>query len=205
MNLPLPVAVGIWIVLAVVLLAVMWFGWRGRSRRGRALVTTLPSRPDDAALGAARTQPVDAVYVSSTTAGDWLDRVASHDLGFRSKATVQVFDGGVVVGRAGAEDVFVPAADVVEAKTAPGMAGKFVGKDGLVVVTWRLAPSGAKSTADGGDVVTLDTGLRTRHAADRPLLVDAVNALRPGGPPPGDAAQTGARDDAAQETTEEKK
>lgn len=205
MNLPLPVAVGIWIVIAAALLAVMWFGWRGRSRRSRALVPVLPARPDDAALGAARTQPVDAVYVSSTTAGDWLDRVASHDLGFRSQATVQVFDGGLVVARAGAEDVFVPAADLVEAKTAPGMAGKFVGKDGLVVVTWRVTPPGAKSAADGGDVVTLDTGLRTRHAADRPLLVDAVNALRPGGRAPDGAAPTGARDDAAQETTEENK
>jgi hypothetical protein len=194
-NLPLPVAVGIWIVLAAALLAIMWFGWRGRSRRSRALVPALPSRPDDAALGEARTQPVDAVYVSSTTAGDWLDRVASHDLGFRSNATVQVFAGGVVVAREGAEDVFVPAADVVEAKTAPGMAGKFVGKDGLVVVTWRLVAPGT----DGP--VTLDTGLRTRHAADRPLLVDAVNALRP----QEGAAEAGARDDAAQETTEENK
>jgi len=199
MNLPLPVAVGIWIVIALALLAVMWFGWRGRSRRSRALVPGLPARPDDAALGEARTQPVDAVYVSSTTAGDWLDRVASHDLGFRSNATVQVFGGGVVVEREGAKDVFVPAAAVVEARTAPGMAGKFVGKDGLVVVTWRLAAPGADGT------VTLDTGLRTRHAADRPLLVDAVNALRPQGPAPEGAAPTGARDDAAQETTEEKK
>jgi len=200
MNLPMPVAVGIWIVLAAALLAVMWFGWRGRSRRSRALVPALPARPDDATLGEARTQPVDAVYVSSTTAGDWLDRVASHDLGFRSNATVRVFAGGVVVEREGAEDVFVPAADVVEAKTAPGMAGKFVGKDGLVVVTWRLTAPGA----DGP--VTLDTGLRTRHAADRPLLVDAVNALRDGAGTPGaGAAQTGARDDAAQETTEENK
>ncbi|MGC5166313.1 hypothetical protein [Luteimicrobium sp. DT211] len=199
MNLPLPVAVGIWVVLAAALLSIMWFGWRGRSRRGRALVPALPARPDDAALGEARTQPVDAVYVSSTTAGDWLDRVASHDLGFRSNATVQVFAGGVVVERQGAEDVFVPAEAVVEAKTAPGMAGKFVGKDGLVVVTWRLAAPGADGT------VALDTGLRTRHADDRPLLVDAVNALRPAGHAPGDAAPTAARDDAAQETTEEKK
>ena len=44
--------------------------------------------PDD--LGATRLGPLEATYVSSSTTGDWLDRVAAHDLGSRSAAQVEV-------------------------------------------------------------------------------------------------------------------
>jgi hypothetical protein len=169
-NLPLPVAVAIMVLIAAALFAVMWVGWRGRVRRTAPLVPSLPQPPDD--LGAARTAPIDAVYVSSTTAGDWLDRIAAQDLGFRSRAVVQVFDAGVRIERAGGHDVFVPAAAVRGAATSPGMAGKFVGKDGLVVVTWTLRTPESSTT--------LDTGLRTTHAAERPVLVDAVRSLQTG-------------------------
>jgi hypothetical protein len=177
MNLPLPVAVAIMALVAAALLAIMWFGWRGRVRRSAPLVPSLPEAPTDP--GAARTEPIDAVYVSSTTAGDWLDRVAAQDLGFRSQAVVQVFDAGIMIGREGAQDVFVPAASLTGASTAPGMAGKFVGKDGLVVVTWT--PGGAVGTGAGAaGGTTLDTGLRTKHAADRPVLLDAARSLLTG-------------------------
>jgi hypothetical protein len=85
---------------------------------------------------------------------------------------VQVFDAGVRIERAGGHDVFVPAAAVRGAATSPGMAGKFVGKDGLVVVTWTLRTPESSTT--------LDTGLRTMHAAERPVLVDAVRSLQTG-------------------------
>ncbi|PJI85608.1 hypothetical protein [Luteimicrobium subarcticum] len=166
MNLPMPVAVGIWIVIGIALFVIMWRGWRHRERRGAALVPDLPPVPATGDLGTTRTGEIAGVYVSSTTAGDWLDRVAAHDLGYRSRAVAQVFDTGVLITREGAHDVFVPADRLVDVTTSPGMAGKFVGKDGLVVVTWE-APG-----------ATLDTGLRTQHPGDRAVLVDAVRALR---------------------------
>jgi hypothetical protein len=141
-------------------------GWRGRRRRTGGLVETLPTAPQD--LGAARTEPIEAQYVTTTRAGDWLDRVAAADLGVRGNATVQVFDAGVRIDRQGEPEVFLPAAALVGAGTAPGMAGKVVGREGLVVLTWR---------ADPNDERGLDTGLRTRHAADRDLLVAAASAL----------------------------
>ncbi|WP_315095243.1 hypothetical protein [uncultured Cellulomonas sp.] len=163
------------VVLALVVVLVLWAmraGWRARTRRSSALVPALPVAPAD--LGSTRLGPVDAVYVSTTRAGDWLDRVTAHDLGVRSRAQVTVLDAGVRITREGAADVFVPAASLRGASTAPGMAGKVVGGDGLVVLTWQ---------ADPADPRGLDTGLRPQHAADRGRLIESVTALTTGRAP----------------------
>lgn len=164
MNLPLPVAVALMLGLAALALVGMRVGWRHRVRRTAAILPdALPVGPADP--GTARTGPLPAVYVSTTTAGDWLDRLASHGLGERSRSTVQVFDAGVVIRRPSSTDVFVPAADLLSARLDRGMAGKYVGREGLVVLRWRL-----------GDV-PVDTGLRTDRSADRTLLHDALTRL----------------------------
>jgi hypothetical protein len=142
----------------------MWRGWRRRVLASAAAVPAIPAVPDD--LGATRLGPLEATYVSSTTAGDWLDRIAAHDLGARSAAEVEVHDTGVLLRRPGATDVFVPADRLRAVGTAPGMAGKFMGGDGLVVLTW-----------DTGADRLLDTGLLVRHRTERPALVEAVQAL----------------------------
>lgn len=157
------------VILVVVAAAAgwgMWLGWRRRVRASTVAVPAIPAVPDD--LGATRLGPLEATYVSSTTAGDWLDRVAAHDLGSRSAAQVEVHDAGVLLRRRGAADLFVPADRLRTVGTTPGMAGKFMGRDGLVVLTW-----------DSGDRV-LDTGLLVRHRSQRPALVQAVQALIPG-------------------------
>ena len=158
------------ISIFVVLLALagwgMWRGWRRRARESAAAVPAIPAVPDE--LGATRLGPLEATYVSSTTAGDWLDRVAAHDLGNRSAAQVEVHDAGVLLRRRGATDVFVPAARLRAVATAPGMAGKFMGGEGLVVLTW-----------DTDTDRVLDTGLLVRHRTQRPALVEAVRALIP--------------------------
>ncbi|MGY4642588.1 PH-like domain-containing protein [Cellulomonas sp. URHB0016] len=168
------VSVVVLVAVAALALVGMWRGWRGRGGRSQTFLPALPAAPAD--LGGTRLGPLDAVYVSTTRAGDWLDRVVAHGLGVRSPATVDVFDAGVRIGRTGAPDVFVPAGSLRGATTAPGMAGKFVGGDGLVVLTWQAAADDPRG---------LDTGLRPRHAADRPRLVEAVAALidvTPGAP-----------------------
>jgi hypothetical protein len=135
-------------------------------------VTSLPSVPSE--LGAARLAPVDATYVSTTRAGDWLDRVTTHDLGVRSPAQVGVFDAGVQITRQGATDLFVPTTALRGASGAPGMAGKVVGGEGLVVLTWQADPTDPRG---------LDTGLRPKHAADRERLLAALTTLTPGQAP----------------------
>lgn len=150
----------------------MWLGWR---RRGRAQSHLPPPRPVE-------TEPAGrayaGVYVSTTTHGDWLDRVVVHGLGVRSDVSAYVGPDGVALVRRGAPSVLVPRADLVGAARAPGMAGTFVEADGLAVITWVL----------GG--TTLDTGIRLRRAADTADLVAAVSALAPDGGAAADGGDT---------------
>ena len=157
------------IALTVLLLAVFggicWLMWRGyRHRAGRQ--ADLP-QPASAAPGEGLDpdEGVEGIYASTTTHGDWLDRIAVHGLGVRSNAMLTVANEGVFFAREAAPDLFIPAADIVGAELAPGIAGKVTGGDGVVLVTWRLGER------------TLDTGFHPRAKAERERLVEAVNAL----------------------------
>lgn len=163
---PLWLSVTLWALLGLLACFGMWRGWRRMTRESAAAVPAIPGVPDE--LGATRLGPLEATYVSSTTSGDWLGRVAAHDLGNRSAAQVEVHDAGVLLRRRGATDVFVPASRLRAVGTAPGMAGKFMGGEGLVVLTWSPAEDRL-----------LDTGLLVRHRDDRPALVQAVQGLIP--------------------------
>lgn len=180
MNLPAPVAVGLWIVVGVVLLTLVLTGRRRLATRSRETVPAPPAAPLDAgALGERLLGPLECVYVSSTLHGDWLARVGAHGLGDRARAEVSVYTGGVVVDRDGTGPLHLPTAALRGVGTAPGMAGKFVGRDGLAVLTWQVPADGATDTA--GPVV-LDTGLRLRHHADTARVLDAVRPLVPSTP-----------------------
>ncbi|WP_307958338.1 hypothetical protein [Sinomonas sp. ASV486] len=149
------------LAFALVLLALMWLGWRRRIRRQSGIGTPQPT-PADA--GAERFRCAGQ-YVVTTTAGDWLDRVAAHGLGVRTGADAVVTDAGVVFERSGARDVFIPRDDLEGVRLESGMAGKFVEKDGLVVLAWRL----------GGTAV--DTGFRPRYAEEKNAFVAAIEDL----------------------------
>ncbi|WP_125610421.1 hypothetical protein [Specibacter cremeus] len=151
------------IALVVVIFGLIGWGWRGRLKR-QAGVAPLPDVP--VALG----EPLLTVpgqYVVTTMAGDWLDRLAVHGLGVRTNAELTVHPEGVLVARTGAADLFIGRDTLTEITTTAGLAGKFVEKDGLVVIGWRL----------GGRPV--DTGFRTRAAEDKRPLVTALENLLP--------------------------
>ena len=166
-SVPVPISVTVLVLIAALALYGMWRGWVGRTKRSALLVPELPAIPAD--LGDARSQAFQVTYVSSTRAGDWLDRVSTQDLGARSAATAQVHDTGLMLSRVGAQSLFIPASHLVGTSLTPGMAGKFVGRDGIVVVTWH--PAGPDSD------LALDTGLFPAHKADRDVLQAAINEL----------------------------
>lgn len=154
-------------LLAVVAVALlMRRGWRRRAQR-HADLPPLPAVPP-AHEPAVTLGPVEATYVSTTTSGDWLDRVVALGLGARSESLVAVSRAGVAVDRRGAETpLFLPAPAIRSVGWTSGMAGKFVGGEGILVVTWAH-----------GDRL-LDTGLHVRHATESTALHDAVAALLP--------------------------
>ncbi|HEY5184033.1 MAG TPA: hypothetical protein VIM19_03810 [Actinomycetes bacterium] len=155
----LSVAVVLFVLLGV---AGMAWGWRNKGRR-QADLPGLPAVP--AGLGEPLVDDVEGVYVATTSAGDWLDRIVVHGLGVRSNARVTVAPPGVLLAREGAPDVFVPAELLTGVQLAKGMAGTVVEDDGLVVLTWRH-----------GDR-QLATGFRPRYAADRDVVVAAAGQL----------------------------
>lgn len=147
-------------LIAVVLLMI-GLGWRNRLRR-QSDVEQLPAVPQELSLPLAA---ADGQYVATTTAGDWLDRIAVHGLGIRTDAELTVHPEGVLFERSGAGPLFIPANRVTGVRQDSGMAGKFVEKDGLLVVSWTL----------GGR--ELDTGFRTRRADDKPAVLEAFQEL----------------------------
>ena len=174
-------AVVLLILLAIVLVRyVTLVGPRRLAQRTSSIVPPPPSVPGSGpaadgspdTLGPARFGPVQAIYVSSTLHGDWLARIGAHSLGERSNAQISVHDHGVLIARDGTQDVWLPAATLHDAALTPGIAGKYVGGDGLVVLTWTIPE------ADDVPATTIDTGLRTRHAPDRSGLITAVRDLQ---------------------------
>lgn len=150
------------LLLVPVLWGLLWVGWKRRQRR-QGGVPAPAAAPGS--LGPAQFGPVEATYVSSTSAGDWLDRIAVHGLGVRSAAQVSVLADGVLVARRGAPDVWVGRADLLGVRRERGMAGKFVEAEGLVVLTWQLGEH------------AVDTGLRVRRDSERDALEEAVRAM----------------------------
>jgi hypothetical protein len=156
---------------------------RGWVRRGRRQADIAP--PPAAPALPAEQLPLDitgveARFLGSNRAGEWLDRVVVHGLGTPSAAQVSVRGArgsavsGVWVHRVGAPDVFVPAADVLGARHDRAAAARAYGAGGVLVVTWRLGTS------------RLEFGLRVRDPARAEQLRIAIDALASVTQAPGD-------------------
>jgi hypothetical protein len=143
-------------VFVLLLVAGMWLGWRNRARR-QAGLPDLPAVPE--VLGAERLAPAPGLYVGTTFASSWQDRVVHAGLGRRADATLALYDSGALIDRTGAPPVFVPAGDLLDARLAPALAGKVMGAGGLLVLRWRL----------GGH--ELDTGFRADDKSVYPSWV----------------------------------
>jgi hypothetical protein len=157
------------LAIAVVVFVLLAIGWRNRLKR-QADVEQLPPVP------AAPGEPLavaEGQYVATTTGGDWLDRIAVHGLGIRTNSTLAVYPHGVLFDRSGAPALYIPAGSLAGVRQDSGMAGKFVEKDGLLVLTWT---HGSRE---------LDTGFRTRRAADKDVLYTTVQQLIPSAPATG--------------------
>jgi len=153
------------VLLAVVLLwLLMLKGWRGRVRRQGDLPP--PPRPPDVA-GEVVVPATPGLFIGTTFADDWLDRVAVHDLAHRAAGWIRLDTLGVRIEREGLPDLFLPYGDIEQAGLGDALAGKVIGTEGMVLLDWRL----------GSRLLT--SGFRADdHGAHR-RLVDAVTAHLP--------------------------
>ncbi len=145
--------------VAVIVLALLALrrGWRRRAHRQQW--PALPPVPAPASA----TRSITGKYIGTVSRGDWLDRIVAG--GAMARADVSTTAEGLLLDREGEEPLFVPAADLVDVGTAPGMLQKVFGRHGVLTVTWRWG---------GADVVS---GIWFADPADQATVADWVRGL----------------------------
>ncbi|HET7739323.1 MAG TPA: transporter [Mycobacterium sp.] len=142
------------IMAAVLVLLIAFFirqmmrGWLRRAQRQVEMIGALPPLPDT--VGPAIIPATRGLYVGSTIAPSWQDRIAVGDLGFRSKAVLTRYPEGIMVQRTGAGPIWIPDESITALRTERGIAGKALTNDGILAIRWKL-PSGTE----------IDTGFRS--------------------------------------------
>ncbi len=137
-------------------------GWRGRVAR-QSGIGPLPELPAD--LGPELADPLPGVYVSTTSAGSWQDRIVVHGLGRRARVLVGLTAQGVLLDRVGEPPIFLPIADITAVATAPGIAGKVMAlPEGVLVITWSLAGT------------PVDSGIRSDDSVDQARWIEAARS-----------------------------
>lgn len=142
-------------VIVVAIVVLVWLGliglllrgWRNRGRRQADTIGEMPIAPDD--LGATLLGPHTGLYVGSTLAPSWQNRVAVGDIGDRAAASLTAHPGGILMRRSGATEIWIPRASITAVRTERGLAGKVMTAGGLLAIRWVL-PSGTE----------IDSGLR---------------------------------------------
>ena len=140
-------------MLIAFLIRQMLRGWLHRARRQAQLIGTLPPMPDT--VGPALIPATKGLYVGSTLAPSWLDRIAVGDLGFRAKAVLTRYPEGIMLQRTGTGPIWIPDDAITAIRTERGIAGKAMTHQGILAIRWRL-PSGTE----------IDTGFRADNRAD---------------------------------------
>src|SRR5262249_37513719 len=142
----LVIAAGLAVLIALAIRQ-MIRGWLRRAQRQAQMIGTLPPLPDT--VGPALIPATKGLYVGSTLAPSWLDRIAVGDLGYRTKAVLTRYPEGIMLQRSGAGPIWIPDDAIAAIRTEKGIAGKAMTHEGILAIRWRL-PSGAE----------IDTGFR---------------------------------------------
>jgi hypothetical protein len=157
----------LWVLGLVAICALVAYGmlagWRHRGGRQSGLAP-LPTAPAD--LGDDLVAPVTGLYISTTTAGEWQDRIVAQGLGRRAAGAIRLSAAGVCIERDGESDIFIPVASIDAVGTTPGVAGKVMGMaHGVLLVRWMLGE------------VKLESGFRANSDRAQADFIDAAREL----------------------------
>lgn len=164
------------VVLIGVVIRRMLRGWKHRAQRQVELIGDLPPAP--ASVSPAVIAPTRGLYLGSTIAPNWLERVNVGDLGYRCKAVLTRYPEGILVERSGTGPIWMPVASISGVRTERAMAGKVLPGGGaagdntgrILVIRWRL-PSGTE----------IDTGFRGEDRGVYSQWIDQHEADREAG------------------------
>ena len=135
------------VVIWFALISLALWGWRGRGRRQADEIGALPTAPAD--LGERVRGPHTGLYLGSTLAPSWQNRVAVGDIGDRADSLLSEYADGLLLERKGASQIWIPRDAIRAVRTERGIAGKVMTRDGVLVIRWEL-PTGT----------LMDSGLR---------------------------------------------
>ncbi|MFD8245013.1 transporter [Nocardia sp. NPDC059691] len=159
----------LWVVGLLILFAaclwLMYRGWRNRAARQAERIGTLPTVP--AELGAQVLEPTTGLYLGSTIAPSWQDRITVGDLGFRATAELTRFEKGILLERDGATVIWIPDESITAVRTERGHAGKVMTEDGVLVIRWKLPTGTEIDTGFRGDDKSVYPAWRRLPAADQ--------------------------------------
>jgi len=151
------------VVVIAVVIQLMMLGWRRRAQRQAELIGDLPDVPVDVGTATITTR---GLYCGCTMAPVWDERITAGDLGYRSKAVLTRYPGGILLERIRALPIWIPRESITAIRMERGIAGKVVARIGILAIRWGL-PSG----------VEIDTGFRANNRRE----YDAWLEGRPGG------------------------
>ena len=124
------------IALVVWLVVQQWRGWK---RPARLELEQFPAPPLELTGedGAALLPAIEGVYLGTSMAGDWKDRVTVGDVGQRSTAALHLSGAGLLIDRVSASPLWIPSKSVRGARTGKVLVGRPIGNADLLI-TWQL-------------------------------------------------------------------
>jgi hypothetical protein len=140
-------------------------GWQRKARAQSVLVPPFPEVPESP--GEPVLPETTGLYVSTTTAGNWQDRIVTRGAGLRSNATLRFYDAGIEIDRVGAPGFWIPVETLTGVRRASQIAGKVMGMENLLVITWKAGET------------LLDTGIRGDDVDVYPRWIEAIMAVVP--------------------------
>jgi hypothetical protein len=148
---------------AAVVYGLMLMGWRSRQRRQ----VELPEPPEAQGISPQVARIDHGLFVGTTGAEDWLDRIAVHGLSDRSTAALEAREDGVHLVREAGLELFIPWGSINGVSVETSLAGKVV-STGMLLVAWQLGPRALVSAYradDPADHERLRAVIETRREA----------------------------------------
>jgi hypothetical protein len=150
-------AAAIVLAVLVLLLGLMWLGWRNLRKRSAGIPAPDPL-PAESGAELLRTP---GLHVATTHAGRPLDRITAPGLAFRANADIRVTTTGVELRLAGGAECFVPATAVRTVDRASWTIDRAVERGGLVVLGWTLGTTPVDTNLRVEDPAALAAALST--------------------------------------------
>lgn len=149
------------VVVITVVIQLMMRSWQ-RAQRQAELIGDLPQIPDQVGAASITTR---GHYCGSMMAPGWNERIAAGDLGYRSKAVLTRYAGGIMVERLRAHPIWIPQDSITAIRMERGMAVRPPGS-----AFWRSAGGcrrASRSTPVSGRITATTTTRGWRNGMAR--------------------------------------